>query len=84
MGGAFRAIFSAPVKIFKAVAKTVGGKKPKKRAAVATAEKVGTDITEPIKRTAALGSGYAGGTIMTSAQGVEEGTKRARTLLGSG
>jgi len=82
MGGIFRVVSS----VFKPIARAVSGGKKKKKAVqpiVRPIQKAVRDVAEPARRVAALGSGYAGSTIMTTASGIEEKARSARTLLGS-
>jgi hypothetical protein len=81
MGGVFK-IFSS---IFKPIVRAVRGKKKKRiiKPIVKVPERVTQSATTAARRVASLGSGYAGKTIMTTAGGIEEKARSARTLLGS-
>jgi len=81
MGGIAR-IFTS---IFKPIARAIGGKKKKRiiKPIVKVPERVTQSATTAARRVASLGSGYAGKTIMTTAGGIEEKARSARTLLGS-
>jgi len=83
MGGVIRIIRN----IFKPIARAVSGKKKKKQRMIAPVVEAlnrgNQSATTAARRAASLGSGYAGKTIMTTAGGIEEKARSARTLLGS-
>ena len=79
-------IFKAPMKLFKAVTKSVKkvtGKGKKKKTAQRVLAKTATDVTQPARQAASILGGGARATLLTGASGVEEQVNRARTTLGA-